>query len=101
MQEYSGQELAGLEYEPLFPYFASLSAKGAFRTWTAEYVSTEDGTGIVHMAPGFGEDDYALLKDTGVPTVCPVDAECRFTEEVSDYAGRCSSRRRTSRSCAT
>ena len=87
VQEYSGKELAGLEYEPLFPYFASLSAKGAFRTWTAEYVSTEDGTGIVHTAPGFGEDDYALLKGTGVPTVCPVDAECRFTAEVSDYQG--------------
>ena len=68
-------------------FVASLQALGAFRTWTAEYVSTEDGTGIVHTAPGFGEDDYALLKDTGVPTICPVDAECRFTEEVSDYQG--------------
>jgi isoleucyl-tRNA synthetase len=88
VEEYKGQELAGLEYEPLFPYFADLSARGAFRTWVADYVTTEDGTGIVHTAPGFGEDDYALLKDTGVPTVCPVDAECRFTEEVSDYQGQ-------------
>jgi isoleucyl-tRNA synthetase len=85
--EYSGRELAGMAYEPLFPYFASLADKGAFRTHLAEYVSTEDGTGIVHTAPGFGEDDYALLKGTEVPTVCPMDAEGRFTEEVSDYAG--------------
>jgi isoleucyl-tRNA synthetase len=87
LESRKGSELAGLEYEPLFPYFASLRDKGAFRTWVADYVTTEDGTGIVHTAPGFGEDDYALLKDTGVPTVCPVDAECRFTEEVRDYQG--------------
>ncbi|MFW5744368.1 MAG: class I tRNA ligase family protein, partial [Spirochaetota bacterium] len=52
-----GSELAGLHYRPLFPYFASLDAKGAFRTHVADYVTTEDGTGIVHIAPGFGEDD--------------------------------------------
>jgi isoleucyl-tRNA synthetase len=86
--EYSGRELAGINYEPLFPYFAALADRGAFRTHLADYVSTEDGTGIVHTAPGFGEDDYALLKDTDVPTVCPMDAEGRFTEEVSDYAGQ-------------
>ncbi len=86
--EYSGRELEGLRYEPLFPYFATLEQKGAFRTRPADFVSTEDGTGIVHVAPGFGEDDYALLKNTGVPTVCPVDAECRFTAEVADYEGK-------------
>jgi isoleucyl-tRNA synthetase len=88
LDEYSGRDLAGIAYEPLFPYFSSLAEKGAFRTHLAEYVSTEDGTGIVHTAPGFGEDDYTLLKDTEVPTVCPMDAEGRFTEEVSDYAGQ-------------
>jgi isoleucyl-tRNA synthetase len=87
VSEYKGKQLAGLEYEPMFPYFASLREKGAFRTWTADYVSIADGTGIVHTAPGFGEDDYTLLRDTQVPTVCPVDAEGRFTEEVRDYAG--------------
>jgi len=85
--EYRGKELGGMEYEPLFPYFGELNKKGAFRTHTADYVSTGDGTGIVHAAPGFGEDDYALLKNTEVPTVCPVDEECRFTAEVSDYQG--------------
>ncbi len=86
--ELPGRELSGVEYEPLFPYFADLRSKGAFRTYLADYVSTEDGTGIVHTAPGFGEEDYSLLKDTEVPTVCPVDAEGRFTEEVSDYQGQ-------------
>jgi isoleucyl-tRNA synthetase len=85
--EYRGKELAGVQYEPMFPYFASLADKGAFRTWVADYVSIEDGTGIVHTAPGFGEDDYNLLRDTQVPTVCPMDAEGRFTDEVRDYAG--------------
>jgi isoleucyl-tRNA synthetase len=83
-----GAELAGRRYEPLFPFFAAHADKGAFRAWTGDFVSTEDGTGIVHIAPGFGEDDYNLLKATGVPTVCPVDAEARFTAEVPPYAGQ-------------
>lgn len=88
-----GSELEGSRYEPLFPYFASLAvnedgSEGAFRVFTAGFVSTEDGTGIVHTAPGFGEDDNKVFKGTGVPTVCPVDAECKFTKEVPDYAGR-------------
>ena len=81
-----GKDLKGLEYEPLFPYFKDLAAKNAFRTLNGDFVSTEDGTGIVHIAPGFGEDDYRVMKDTGVPTICPVDEECRFTKEVADYA---------------
>ncbi|MBO8456999.1 MAG: isoleucine--tRNA ligase [Spirochaetes bacterium] len=88
-----GSELEGSRYEPLFPYFASLAvnedgSEGAFRVFTADFVSTEDGTGIVHTAPGFGEDDNKVFKGTGVPMVCPVDAECKFTKEVPDYAGR-------------
>ncbi|MCX7024005.1 MAG: isoleucine--tRNA ligase [Spirochaetes bacterium] len=82
-----GRELAGLEYEPLFPYFAELRGTGAFRVYLADYVSTGDGTGIVHTAPGFGEDDYQTLRGTGIPTVCPVDEECRFTAEVPDWKG--------------
>ncbi|MCX7775852.1 MAG: isoleucine--tRNA ligase [Spirochaetaceae bacterium] len=82
-----GRELAGIRYEPLFPYFASLAEQGAFVTVLGDHVTTEDGSGIVHTAPGFGEDDYQVLKGTGIPTVCPVDAECRFTDEVSDYKG--------------
>ena len=83
-----GSELRGIEYEPLFPYFAALRESNAFRTVTGAHVTTEDGTGIVHTAPGFGEDDHEVLRGTGVPTVCPIDAECKFTDEVPDYKGR-------------
>lgn len=82
-----GSDLAGSTYEPLFPYFAAYSEKGAFRMITADFVSTEDGTGIVHMATGFGEDDAAAGKANGIPEVCPIDAECKFTSQVPDYAG--------------
>jgi isoleucyl-tRNA synthetase len=82
-----GAELAGIQYEPLFPYFASAAEQNAFRTYLGDFVTTEDGTGIVHTAPGFGEDDARVLKGTGVPVICPVDAECKFTAEVSDFAG--------------
>ncbi len=85
--EFKGSDLVGASYEPLFPYFAEEKANGAFQIYSGEHVSTEEGTGIVHTAPGFGEDDYRVLKDTGVSTICPVDAEGKFTEEVSDFAG--------------
>ncbi|MDR0451637.1 MAG: isoleucine--tRNA ligase, partial [Treponema sp.] len=87
VQRFKGSDLVGLEYEPLFPYFAWAAEKNAFRVYPGDFVSTEDGTGIVHTAPGFGEDDARMLKGTGVPVLCPVDAECRFTEEVPDYQG--------------
>jgi isoleucyl-tRNA synthetase len=80
-----GADLLGIAYEPLFPYFKD--APNAFRTYSGDFVSTAEGTGIVHTAPGFGEDDQRVLKGTGVPIICPVDAECRFTGEVQDYQG--------------
>lgn len=96
-----GKDFVGAEYEPLFPYFAELSdakvcaekskqkcEKGAFRMFNADYVSTEDGTGIVHIAPAFGEEDHKVFAGSGVPEVEPIDAECKFTKEVSDYEGR-------------
>ncbi|MDR0670488.1 MAG: isoleucine--tRNA ligase, partial [Treponema sp.] len=82
-----GADLAGIAYEPLFPYFAWAAEQNAFRTYLGDFVSTADGTGIVHTAPGFGEDDARVLKGTGVPVICPVDAECKFTAEVADYQG--------------
>jgi isoleucyl-tRNA synthetase len=82
-----GADLIGITYEPLFPYFRDAAEQNAFRTYPGDFVSTEDGTGIVHTAPGFGEDDLRVLKGTGVPTICPIDAECRFTAEVPDYQG--------------
>ncbi len=83
-----GSELKGRTYEPLFPYFADLKKQGAFIVVCGDYVTTEDGCGIVHTAPGFGEDDYNVLKGTGIPVVCPIDAECRFTDEVPDFKGK-------------
>ncbi len=96
-----GSEFIGAHYEPLFPYFAKLSdpavcqaesgqkcSEGAFRMFNAEYVSTEDGTGIVHIAPAFGEDDNKVFRGSGVPNVQPIDAECKFVSPVNDYAGR-------------
>ncbi|MDR1029419.1 MAG: isoleucine--tRNA ligase [Treponema sp.] len=82
---HKGADLIGLQYEPLFPYFSD--AQNGFQTYPGDFVSTADGTGIVHTAPGFGEDDQRVLKGTGVPVICPVDAECRFTQEVADYQG--------------
>ena len=80
-------ELLAMTYEPLFDHFAELRAEGAFRVVAADFVSTDEGTGIVHIAPGFGEDDHQLGLRTGIPAVCPIDADCRFTAEVSEYAG--------------
>jgi isoleucyl-tRNA synthetase len=88
LARFPGKELKGRTYEPLFPYFTGLSAKGAFRVILADFVTTEDGTGIVHIAPGFGEDDAEAGRKNGIPMVCPVDAECKFTEDVPDYQGR-------------
>lgn len=83
-----GSELVGMTYQPLFPYFAEQRAAGAFRVVAADFVSTNDGTGVVHIAPGFGEDDHRLGQEAGIPAVCPVDAEGLFTDDVTDYAGR-------------
>ncbi len=87
VDEISVDELVGLRYEPLFEYFGELAAEGAFKVVQADFVSTEDGTGIVHIAPGFGEEDYQLGLKENLPVVCPIDADCRFTEEVPDFEG--------------
>ena len=80
-----GSELVGQRYTPLFPYFADHA--GAFRVFGGDFVTTEDGTGVVHMAPGFGEDDYQVCKDNGIELVVPVNSRGEFTQEVPDYAG--------------
>ncbi|ERP39072.1 isoleucine--tRNA ligase [Chitinivibrio alkaliphilus] len=87
VETYTGRDLTGLSYTPMFPYFAERSEK-FFQVHTADFVSTEDGTGIVHIAPAFGEDDFLVGKELGLPIVCPVDEEGRYTEEVCDYAGQ-------------
>src|SRR5690606_363102 len=85
----TGAELAGRRYAPVFDYFTGREGLGE-RVWTiltADYVSTEDGTGLVHQAPAFGEDDMAVSAAAGIGTVVPVDDAGRFTAEVADYAG--------------
>ena len=83
----SGTELVGRRYRPLFDYFASLSDDGAFQVVDADFVDTAEGTGVVHAAPGFGEDDQRTAESHGVPVVVPVDDQGRFTDEVGDWAG--------------
>lgn len=85
VQEIKGSDLVGLAYEPLFPYFSE--TENAFRVVSADFVSVTDGTGVVHIAPAFGEDDYKVGKIEGVPLVQHVTMEGVFTKEVTDFAG--------------
>lgn len=89
LKELKGSELKGKTYEPLFPYFSDLADKGAFQIHNDDYVTTDAGTGIVHLAPGFGEDDNRVMKEAGLAEVfaCPVDDAGKYTKEISDYAG--------------
>ena len=80
-----GSDLVGRSYEPLFPYFSATA--NAFVVLGAQFVNTDEGTGIVHMAPGFGEDDQIACAQAGIPVVCPVDDRTRFTGEVPDFEG--------------
>jgi len=85
-EKIKGSDLVGLKYCPVFNYFKK--QPNAFRVLSAEFVNTEEGTGIVHMAPGFGEDDQAICEDNDIKTVCPVDSRGQFTSEISDYSGQ-------------
>lgn len=80
-----GKDLQARTYQPLFPYFSE--TRSAFRVLEADFVNTDEGTGIVHMAPGFGEDDQKVCEANGIEIVCPVDNAGKFTAEVSDYQG--------------
>lgn len=88
VEKLKGRDLVDLTYEPLFPFFGDRAAKGAFRIIAAEHVTTESGTGIVHMAPAFGEEDYFACARAGIPLVNPVDDDGMFTDEVPPYAGK-------------
>ena len=80
-----GRDLVGLHYQPLFDYFQE---EQAFVIVSDAYVTTTDGTGIVHCAPAFGEDDARVLQEAGIKaSVCPVNDQGCFTEEVYDFAG--------------
>lgn len=90
-----GSELVGLRYTPIFDYFDNEDARSEKGNpgpngWTiigGDFVTTEDGTGLVHIAPAFGEDDMLVCQAAGIRPVIPVDEGGCFTSEISDYAG--------------
>ncbi len=87
--EFKGDMLKGVSYEPIFPYFADKKAEGAFHVLNDDYVTTDDGTGLVHIAPAYGEDDFRVCKEAGMTAfVDPLDDACAFTDQVPEYKGR-------------
>ena len=87
--EFKGSELKGVEYEPIFPYFADKKAEGAFRVTNDDYVTTDDGVGLVHIAPAYGEDDFRVCKEAGMTAfVDPLDDACAFTDAIPELKGR-------------
>ncbi|WP_108897109.1 isoleucine--tRNA ligase [Chlamydia serpentis] len=87
LEAFSGKDLVGRTYEPLFTVFQSKQEEGAFRIIAAPFIEESEGTGVVHMAPAFGEADFLVCKENNIPLVCPIDAHGNFTEEVPQYQG--------------
>lgn len=85
VEAFKGDAMSGWTYEPLFPYYRDHA--NSFRVLTDAFVSTEDGTGIVHMAPAYGEDDYRVCRAEGIELVDPLDEDCRFKPIIPEYAG--------------
>ena len=86
LDAWTGEELVGMEYEPLYRY--TEPDKPAWRVITAEYVSMDDGTGVVHIAPAFGEEDYEAGKEHDLPVVQLVEEDGTFSPEVDKWAGQ-------------
>ncbi|MBP9674581.1 MAG: class I tRNA ligase family protein, partial [Bacteriovoracaceae bacterium] len=86
LETFLGDKLKGLSYHPLFSFFESLEAEGAFHIFNDDYVTTSDGTGVVHLAPAFGEDDHRVMRLNGLKTIpCPVDVFGKFTVDAPPY----------------
>ncbi len=83
-----GADLVGKRYTPLFPFLVGHAGDNAFQVLGADFVTTEDGTGVVHLAPAFGEDDQNTCNAAGIPTVVTVDERARFTALVPAYEGQ-------------
>jgi len=89
VDSYKGSDLKGWIYKPVFDYaLKEFNKEDAWRVVEADYVTTEDGTGVVHTAPAFGADDYATGQKWGIPMFNPVDAEGRFEDVIDDFAGQ-------------
>lgn len=83
-----GSELVGKVYEPLTSYFEDKKDEGAFKVIKADFVELDEGVGIVHIAPAFGEDDYWACKENKVPLVYPVDDKGCYTKEIKEFEGQ-------------
>lgn len=89
VQELAGEDLIGRTYEPMFPYaLKEIPRDQAWRVVPADFVTLEDGTGIVHIAPAFGADDYEVCRREGIPMFNPVNREGCFEPVIDDYAGQ-------------
>ena len=90
-KEFTGKDLIGLEYEPLFDFYSKddnfKNHKNGWKVYSADFVNTEDGTGIVHIAPAFGADDMALGKKENLPFVQHVKMDGMFNEKMGEFAG--------------
>lgn len=85
--EFIGKKLAGIRYEQLLPY-AQPNDGDAFRVVIGDFVTTDEGTGIVHIAPSFGADDYKVAKENGIGSLTLVNKQGKFTQEMAEFAGR-------------
>ncbi len=89
LASFTGEQLLGMRYLPPFPYFMDTgNAHNAFQVLRGDFVTAEDGTGIVHMAPAYGEDDMATTDTVGIVAATPVDSRGRFDATVPDYQGQ-------------
>jgi isoleucyl-tRNA synthetase len=86
-EEFTGKQLAGINYEQLLPY-AQPKDGDAFKVLVGNFVTTEDGTGIVHLAPSFGADDFKVARENGIGSLTLVDKQGKFTTEMGEFAGR-------------
>ena len=85
---FTGAELAGVRYDPLFDYYLDEYGDAAFQILVADYVATGEGTGIVHQAPAYGEDDQVVCAAAGIPVVLSLDDGGRFVAAVTEVAGQ-------------
>ncbi len=84
----SGSDLAGLRYKPVFDYYTeAFETENAWQVLVGEYVTADEGTGIVHQAPAYGEDDQALCNEAGIPTYVSVNERGEFNSLITDFAG--------------
>lgn len=88
LNEFAGSTLENKTYVPLFDYFLDRKKSGAFKILVGDHVTDTDGTGIVHTAPAFGEEDFNICRQYGIDLVLPVDADGKFTAEVRDFSGK-------------